>query len=262
MYYFYTFWGDKLRGKVLVIDSLVVSRHLISPLSEEIFSKKEHILLGISPFNSYFSEEMIGYWIKWAQKTFTSFNIFVPDTLPVHTFIALGYSEAKAKSKAKRQASYLKNKISRALLKLGFSTQDLNNLLIDMNFLEANESYNRLKEKCYSLYKDNLEFRNECDQCTGWVLNGHPAKELKEEHLNIAVRYILDEMPLFLNTPSILNKSSSIFSYHQTPQLLNYLYTNHMENEYVALNQGYLELSIRNPVEISNGVLMEEGHRY
>lgn len=241
---------------------VLVTPHLISSLSREIYSKREHVLLGISPFNSYFSEEMIGHWIKWAQSSFSSFNIFVPDTLPIYTFLALGYNESKAQSKAKRQAAYLKNKIVRALLKLGFTDSDLDNLLIDMSFLEKNDSYNQLKKMCYDLYKNNSTFQNECDQCTGWVLNGHPVKELNQDRVNMAVYYILDEMPLFMNTPSILNKSSSLFSYHQTPKILNYLYTNHIQNEFIALNQGYIELSVKNKINVvSNGVLIEDEQR-
>ena len=236
-----------------------VAPYLISSLSKEIYSKKEHILLGISPFNSYFSEEMIGHWIRWAHRTFSSFNIFVPDTLPIYTFLALGYDEAKSKNKAKRQASYLKNKIFRALSKENFSEEESTNLLIDMDFLQKNESYNYLKERCYKLYSENIEFQNECDKSTGWVLNGQTIKDInRASNQNIAVRYILDEMPLFMNTPSILNIPSSLFSYHQIPEFINYLYTNHNDNNFIAPNQGFIELSVMYNVVVSKGVLTED----
>ncbi|HIF0302627.1 TPA: tRNA-dependent cyclodipeptide synthase [Legionella pneumophila] len=235
--------------------NVIVTPHLITSLSSALYQKKEHVLLGISPFNSYFSEEMIGDWIQWAQATFSSFHVFIPDTLPVYTFLALGYDEFKAKKKAKKQASYLKNKVARALVQCQLDDIDANKLIIDMDYLENNEAYIELKKKCYALYNENPEFQKECDQCTGWVLNGHAVKDLHLANENIAVQYILNEMPLFMDTPSILNTASSLFSYHQTPQFINYLYNDHRKNKFVALNQGYIELSVHTRHAILDGVV-------
>lgn len=235
--------------------NVIVTPHLITSLSSTLYQQKEHVLLGISPFNSYFSEEIIGDWIQWAHTTFSSFHVFIPDTLPMYTFLALGYDEFKAKKKAKKQAAYLKNKVARALLQCQLDGIDANKLIIDMDYLENNQAYLELKKKCYALYNENPEFQKECDQCTGWVLNGHAVKDLDLANENIAVQYILNEMPLFMDTPSILNTASSLFSYHQTPQFINYLYTDHRKNEFVALNQGFIELSIHTHHTIPDGVL-------
>lgn len=244
------------------ITNIHIIPRLISSLSKTIFSKKEHVLLGISPFNSYFSEEMIGHWVQWAQNTFSSFNLFVPDTLPIYTFLALGYDEAKAKKKAERQAAYLKNKIFRALTHRSFTDEEAKNIVIDMNVLQKNEFYQNIKNVCYSLYEENAIFRNECDKCTGWVLNNQAVKDKRLANKNMAVKYILDEMPLFMNTPAILNTVSSLFTYHQTPEIINYLYNDKMQDKFIALNQGYIELSVTNTEDfISNGVLIEDEFR-
>ena len=238
-------------------NNVIATPHLITSLSFALYQKKEHVLLGISPFNSYFSEEMIGHWIQWAQTTFLSFHIFIPDTLPIYTFLALGYDELKAKRKAKNQASYLKNKVARALLQCQLDDLDANKLIIDMYYLENNEAYMELKKTCYALYNDHSEFQKECDQCTGLVLNGHAVKDSHIANSKIAVQYILNEMPLFMNTPAILNIPSSLFSYHQTPPFINYLYTDHSKNKFVALNQGYIELSIDTSHRKFNEVLFD-----
>jgi cyclo(L-tyrosyl-L-tyrosyl) synthase len=231
-----------------------VAPYLISSLSKEIYSKKEHVLLGISPFNSYFSEEVISHWVRWAEHNFSSFNIFVPDTLPIYTFLALGYNEAKSINKAKRQALYLKNKIFRTLANANFNEFEASKLLIDMNFLQKNEFYNSLKERCYKLYRENIEFQNECNKSTGWVLSGQISKDLNKGNQNIAVRYLLDEMPLFINTPLILKVPSSLFSYHQIPEFINYLYTDHCNNNFIDLNQGFMRLSVTYKETISTGI--------
>lgn len=231
----------------------------VSSISKNLFNEKKHALLGISPFNSYFSEVAINQWIQWAKLTFSSFHIFIPDTLPIYTFLALGYDENKAKNKAKRQAAYLKNKIFRALANHNIQSKEAESLIIDMAFLEKNAAYTNLKESCRDLYSKNLNFRKEADLSTGWVLNGQSIKDETIANQNIAVEYILAEIPLFIDTPSILNTSSSLFLYHQTPQIIKYLYTNHMQNEFVASNQGFMEVCFNDDLVHANGVLTTDG---
>ena len=43
--------------------------------------KKSHCILGISPFNSFFSEENITALLNWANIQFRSFQIFIPDQI-------------------------------------------------------------------------------------------------------------------------------------------------------------------------------------
>ncbi|MBY0580996.1 MAG: tRNA-dependent cyclodipeptide synthase [Rickettsiales bacterium] len=47
--------------------------------------EKSHCILGISPFNSFFSEENITTLINWANTQFRSFQIFIPDKISYYT---------------------------------------------------------------------------------------------------------------------------------------------------------------------------------
>lgn len=215
--------------------------NFVSANSQKIYQKKEHVLLGISPFNSYFSEENIFNLIKWASDNFSRFHVFIPDTLPMYTFLALGYTKEKSIKKAKRQAAYLKNKVNRVFKKMGYSDEFALHLLIDMAFLERNPIYINLKNLCYRLYEKNVIFRDQCNLSTEWVLKGHHA-HMDSLDPQLAVHYILHEMPLFCDTPSILDTSSSIFVYHQIPKLLNFLYTNYTDNAFLSSLQGFMEV--------------------
>jgi len=53
--------------------------------SSELLKKGEHALIGISPFNGYFTYERINFIVKWASVNFENFTIFYPDTLSKHT---------------------------------------------------------------------------------------------------------------------------------------------------------------------------------
>jgi cyclo(L-tyrosyl-L-tyrosyl) synthase len=45
-----------------------------------------------------------------------------------------------------------------------------------------------------------------------------------EQQVECAVRYFLAELPLFVDTPAIVGAGSSVFCYHQPPDVLRRLY--------------------------------------
>jgi cyclo(L-tyrosyl-L-tyrosyl) synthase len=223
----------------------------VSQNCKKIYLDKQHALLGISPFNSYFSEQNILLLTKWASTNFQTFNIFVPDTLPIYTFLALGYEERRAINKTKRQASYLNNKIHKALISLGYSNEEIEKLLINISHLKNNRNYVDIKDKCYDLYNNDMHFQKECNLATSWVLSGHEKNLNDLEHKHIAIRYLLDEMPLFINTPQILNLETSMFVYHQLPEFINYLYNTASYN-ILSKNQGFIQVSIKANAEAAS----------
>lgn len=210
---------------------------------EQIFALHEHALLGISPFNSYYSEENIKGLLDWTRSNFASFNIFIPDTLPIHTFIALGYDEQKAEKKTKKQMSYLMNKTYKALSHMGLSKEESQRKIINVSSMEFNAQYIKLRQFCYDLYNSNVEFQNECNKCTNFILNNQNAAACKPEQYKIAIRYLLDEMPFFIDTPSILGVSTSMFIYHQIPGFIDYLY-NHMSKKITSISQGFMKVVV------------------
>jgi len=54
------------------------------------FKRREHGCFGISPFNSYFSEDRIRELARWGTREFKSIHFFVPDVPSVYTLEAQG----------------------------------------------------------------------------------------------------------------------------------------------------------------------------
>lgn len=236
------------------------SVNLCSQNCESIYEFREHVLLGISPFNSYYSEENITALVRWASETFKHFHIFIPDTLPEYNFIALGYAEEKAKKKSLKQARYLKNKIIRAFKSLGFSNDYANHLIIDMEKLQQNEFYQKHRDVCFNLFENDLDFRKDCLEATEWTLNSYQVTLKRSPEKQIAVHYLLEEMLLFLDTPSILNVNSSLFCYHQTPLFIKKLYTSYRKSTILSLQQGFIEIQFENQCMIQ-GANIDNGLR-
>lgn len=191
---------------------------------------KEHAVVGVSPFVSYFTEKNIINVIKYTASNFEKFNVFIPDTLPIYNFLSIGYSFEEAKSKTKRQFNYLRNKVFKSFQYLGYDFNYIGNSLIVMDDLFNNKYYINLIDKFFNLYNINEEFKNECDQFSLDVLSG-------SHDINIAVKYLLYEMPLFMNSPEIFGVKSSTFIYYNTPKFIKYIFN----KKIVSPFQSYLE---------------------
>lgn len=215
---------------------------LIGKNSKRIYQEKEHVLLGISPFNSYFVEDKMVKLIDWALAHFKRVNIIIPDGISVFTLMAIGYSAEKAESKTRKQDRYLKNKVFRAIYQLGFSDLDGQQMLISLSDLLENPQYQQIYKKCLELFETDPAFREGCLTTSSWVLGNYSqSAQLSAARVELAATYFLKELPFFLDTAAILNVKSSLFVYHTIPQYLQDLYNT---SPLVSSRQGYLSIHI------------------
>jgi cyclo(L-tyrosyl-L-tyrosyl) synthase len=211
--------------------------------SEQLFSNKEHALLGISPFNSYYVKENLERLFFWALNTFKEVTVFIPDEIAVYTLQAVGYPQHKAEKKTKRQDSYLKNKAIKALAACGLSEIDAQNKIACLSDLVPNEVYTKLCNRCHDLYQNDDSFRNGCLSTSKWVLDGKClGSTVENEQLDVAVQYFLAELPLYLDTPGILGVPSSLFIYKDP--LPNFLQKIYVEKVLVSPYQGYMTVNV------------------
>ncbi len=212
----------------------------ISKQCANVFDQREHVILGISPFNSYFSEERITWLAKWAFSEFKRVSIYVPDGPTHHTLQAFGYQENKAKKKARRQNKYLQNKIIRALSKVGLTDEQSHAVILNSEKLDGNTHYQKVLDEVTTQYETDLEFRQKCLDCSNWVLSSNqPAGwTVDEQSLLQAVNYLLAELPIFFQSGSIVESQSVVFVYHQCPDLLRDLFQSR-SYEWIGQRQGF-----------------------
>ncbi|NEO35291.1 MAG: tRNA-dependent cyclodipeptide synthase [Moorea sp. SIOASIH] len=219
---------------------LITKVYPITKNCQLLYERGEHALLGISPFNSYFSEKNIAILSNWAMKNFKSFNFFIPDEPYVYTLMALGYDKVKAIKKSKRQANYLKNKCLRALTGLDLSTNEAEALILDFRYLNKNKNYLSALKFYEDKYANDSEFRINCIETSKQVVETRTY--LSYDRLEIAVKYLLAELPLFFNSVSILGKKEGVFCYRYCPLLIQTVFEK--KNGMVLNNQGYLIIDI------------------
>lgn len=225
------------------------------PLTENcgrIFHAREHACFGISPFNSYFSEERIRSIALWGKAEFGSMHFFVPDVPSAYTLEALGYEPEKAAWKARRQCQYLHNKIHKALKSIGYSDSDACQMVLNWETLTANPRYLQLHEQVKSLFDQDLEFQATCVEASRWVLEKRleSGQVFSQEMLRSAARYLLTEIPLFVDTAGIVGRSTSVFCYHQSVEFLDNLFHRRLELT-AASHQGFVVVA---PASIQESV--------
>ncbi|QUW85513.1 tRNA-dependent cyclodipeptide synthase (plasmid) [Streptomyces mirabilis] len=196
----------------------------LSTACAAVLSRAEHACIGVSPFNSYFSVARIRQVAVWACQRFSRVDFFVPDGPSAYTLEALGYSPAKAEWKARRQGQYTRNKIRVALR--GVDEGASRTRVLGWAELQGVAAFSRLHAEGHALYTRDEGFRAACREASGWVLAGRlpEGREPDEAQMACAVRYLLAELPLFLDTPAIVEAESSVFCYHRPPAFLHRLY--------------------------------------
>ncbi len=70
---------------------------------------KQHVMIGVSPFNSRFSEKYITELIYWCAKKFDSIDILLPDIESAMLLIlASGATKIKAERKTKKELNRIR----------------------------------------------------------------------------------------------------------------------------------------------------------
>lgn len=220
---------------------------------DEPLLQAEHGCLGISPFNSHFSTERVAGLARWALRRFSRVHLFVPDAAAAYTLEALGYPPERAAAKARRQGRYLRNKICRALREVGVADPD--GMILDSAALDGSPRYLALHAQVRDTFDHDEAFRRTCVGASRWVLAGRAqAGAQGEEQLRQAARYLLAELPLFLDTAGIVGARFSVFCYHQAPAFLARLFRGELPCQ-PRSGQGFAVLSdiAADPAPVSAG---------
>lgn len=204
----------------------------------EIFAPANHVVLGISPFNSYFRTERIVELIDWALAHFDNIDFFVPDEAAAYTLQASGYEPKKAAQKARRQAAYVHNKIHTAIDEVGI---DAHERVYGLAECRESARYNELRAEAQERFDNDPVLRTQIMSTSNWILAGKlpDGQRPTEEQVLLAVQYFLDELPLFVDSPGIFGVDQSCFVYHQRVDFLEQFYNSQLTWG-PAAGQGFL----------------------
>lgn len=175
-----------------------------------------HALICVSPFNSYFSPQNMEMLFTWGRDNFETFDIFTMDEASKYTLMAMGYEEAQAIKKTKKHDRNLYNKIITCLTNIGFTEEESKKKIVFLSHISQNEEYVHLYKRYADFFEKNPSFKDNCINASRNILIGK-MEEITNDSLNIAIQYLLLELPIWFNIPEILGLSSSVLIYKDLP---------------------------------------------
>jgi len=177
---------------------------------------KVYPIIGMSPGNSYFKDEVVKKLIQKVVEEFSNTAVLIADVPAIRTYQALGYPENIARrEKALPQGNNLRNKVKRAMDELGYTPEQVR--IIDWkNEIEDNQKYREKYDKVVKLYETNRAFKIAADEATREVLE-HTGKVVSDIQtaITIAVEYLLSELAFMEFGPEFFNVEKVAYVYHR-----------------------------------------------
>ncbi|SDP97318.1 cyclo(L-tyrosyl-L-tyrosyl) synthase [Actinopolyspora xinjiangensis] len=203
------------------------SRFVVDPVTSNcrsIFERGEHVVFGVSPGNSYFSVALLTDLLGWLSEIFSRIDVVVPDSGLEHTYHALGYTVRGAERKARGEVNAVRNRVLRAWDNLGGPRGS--DALSMLSMLFDNRNYVEKLAECESTVKGDDDLWEACVAVSRNILMGRGVEEVSNaERERRAMRYIIEELPLVLDSARIFDAPSSMCFYHRRTLLAEMIFS-------------------------------------
>ncbi|WP_083976074.1 tRNA-dependent cyclodipeptide synthase [Kitasatospora azatica] len=178
----------------------------------QVWELGDHLLIGVSPGNSYFSAPRIAELVRWGREFFAGVDIVYADLHVDTQFEAFGYTPEHARRRAAKEVKTTARRIERGVAEAGRDGVGVHAL---SDFL-PDRGYQRLRGEIEQALHEDPEFRTAAEGMARGFLAARlaPEQTVTAEQLAAGLRYICAELPFFLDTPRLLDVASSISCYH------------------------------------------------
>lgn len=206
--------------------------------SARLMERGEHVLLGISPWNSYYKPCVVEALVEWAAARFETVDVLVPGEEIVLTLTAAGWERDRAVRRAHRTLKRLRNPARRALARVGVDAPDRH--VRSWTELAADPRYRLLRAEVDHAYGTDRAVRRACRRTAfSAVLHAGEGRAPLPEQVDEAVGYALAELPVVMDSPALFNVDTSVFVYHRDMDLLAPFLTDEPVSLRPAPGQGY-----------------------
>jgi len=178
----------------------------------EIWDRGDHLLIGVSPGNSYFSHQRISELVHWGTQFFESVDIVYADLHVDTQFASFGYTPEHALRRATKEIKATHRRIQRGVEESGRSGTRVRAL---SDFL-PDPAYQSLHRAVLDALDTDPVFREATEGMARAFLSARlpEGRSASPAQLAAGVAYIAAELPFFLDTPSLLGVPTSVSCYH------------------------------------------------
>lgn len=187
----------------------------------EVIARRDHVLIGISPFNSRFSPDYVASLLAWASTSFRRVDVLLPDEESAALLlIAAGTPVTKALRKTRKELNRHRRSLRKILDGMGEALSRTR--IIEFADYFCNERYRQMKALAQDAFENCAEFRTACLEMSNHVLTRRnlapdslPRPPDPAEAALVAAPYILTEIPFYLCSADLLDTTSSVLAYHR-----------------------------------------------
>lgn len=183
-------------------------------------NNSDHVLIGLSPQNGRYKPEYIRNLISWLHPRFGSIDVVIPGFEAAYTLVAAGLPPTQAVHRARRAYRQLRNPAVNALADLG--VPDAPRHVMSWTRLHAIPTYRAALKRSHFAYRTDPAIRRACREMTAEVVgNVATGREVTSGDIDVAVRYVIAEIPLLTDGPSLFGAAGSVFVYHRATPLVD-----------------------------------------
>jgi cyclo(L-tyrosyl-L-tyrosyl) synthase len=194
--------------------------------SADISRRGRHLVLVVSPNNGYFTEERIRKSIDWAWSRFSRVEVCTVSTeMVAATFLARGYGDKQALTRARKHMSQIRNRVKRAITT---SVADPDRVRVwYMNDETSSPAYWAARERVVRARQQNAEFGAMYERTVRDVLvNRMPEGwEPTAEQIEIGMQYLDTEIPYYMDIPGIVGVEELVLTYRDVSPFVPFLYS-------------------------------------
>ncbi|MFD3807328.1 tRNA-dependent cyclodipeptide synthase [Streptomyces sp. NPDC058611] len=189
-----------------------------------IWEDGDHVLIGVSPGNSYFSSERITSLAQWATTRFAQVDFVYADLHVDRMFAAFGYTREHAEKRAAKEIKAVRRRILKGVEESGPPQAEIR--VRALSEFQSNPVYQLLHRRVLHFLETDDEFRKGCERMAlHFVGSKLPEGEsMTDAQLQVCFDYMAAELPFFVDTPSILDVPSSVAAYHVRMPLTDVLF--------------------------------------
>lgn len=202
----------------------------------QVWQRGDHLLIGVSPGNSYFSPQRIAELVHWARDFFAAVDIVYADLHVDTQYAAFGHTPEQAQRRAAKEIKATARRIHRGVAEAGWEEVRVRAL----SEFRPDPGYQRLVAVIEDALRHDPVFREAAEGMARSFLGARLPEGTgpSSEQLAAGLRYICAELPFFLDTPALLDVPSSVTVYHVELPLTPVLF-GRSEGLRAAPGQGY-----------------------
>jgi tRNA-dependent cyclodipeptide synthase len=217
----------------------------VVPLTDrcsEIVEQGEHVVVGLSPFNSYYKAHTIESLIGWAVNTFASVDVLLPGYQATYTMIAAGLEPRAAARRTRRVIGRLGAPALRVLRSEGVTEPERR--VQTWTQMAGRARYRAVHRRARDAYREHPQLQELCRQLSAAALSAAGAQNTPQEDIARMTDYVIAELPFFVDSPGIYGTASSVFAYHRSMDTVDLLFTRSVPMLCPVAGQAYATVTV------------------